>query len=496
MTTLKKKPETIVNVRSPDPHIVSNTKPFHDRLREEIDDTVMRKNVARVQKNIGAGRARIVEEMGEWEAWRDRAEEIRRHVLENLDYYLYTLSENVKKAGGHVFFAKTREEATDYIESILDKKESKLIVKSKSLLTEEIGLNERLAEKGIESIETDLGEFIVQMAEEKPAHVVIPAVNFSRREVRELLERRHGYQGSEEPTEMTAFVRDLLRPKFLAADVGITGCNFAVADSGSICLVTNEGNGRLVTTLPPTHIAVMGMERLVPSFADAELLIAMLCRSAVGAPLTSYISWLTPPRTSRNTDGPDEFHLVIVDNGRSDILGTVFDPILQCIRCGACMNICPCYRQVGGYGYGSIYPGPLGAVLAPLLGGYDTFGDMPQICSLCTACDTVCPVKIPLSGLIREHRRASVEMGIRPKAEGAALGMFGWINSHPTLWDTMMKTTARVHNTVVRDGQPLVNGPVIDKWLDARDLPQSDGESFRTWWKTHEKEMKKKEGKK
>lgn len=473
---------------APDVFLQTGTGPFHDRVRKEIDNRVMRRAVAKAQDLIGANRQKMVEEMGHWEDWRTRAEQIRRDVLENLDAYLWQLSESVERNGGNVFFARTKEEATGYILGVAHQKNAHKIIKAKSMVTEEIGLNHVLEEHGIEVIESDLGEYILQLAGDKPSHVVVPAIHKSRTEIRELLHRKLSYEGSEVPEDMTYFIRQKMRENFLTADIGVTGCNFAVAETGSVCLATNEGNARLATTLPKTHIAVMGMERLAPTFAEVDVLIAMLARSAVGAPLTGYNTWLTGPREADQADGPEEFHLVIVDNGRSEILGSEFQQILQCIRCGACMNTCPCYREIGGHGYGSIYPGPLGAVLAPLLGGYENFKDLPYVCSLCTACDSVCPVKIPLSGLIREHRRVEVEKGMRPRAEVETTKLFGWINARPTLWNTAMKVGGRTAGWFIRNGKAPIRVGAIGKWMEARDLPQPDGESFRSWFEEHQKE--------
>ena len=233
-------------------------------------------------------------------------------------------------------------------------------------------------------VETDLGEYLLQIVGDKPSHIVVPAIHKDRYKIRQELHDAVGYQGSEQPEEMNAFVRKVLRQDFLEADIGISGCNFAVAETGSVCLVTNEGNLRLATTLPKTHIAVMGMERLAPTFQEVDVLITMLARSAVGAKLTAYNTWLTGPRLEGETDGPEDFHLVIVDNGRSKILESEFKEVLRCIRCGACLNTCPAYRQIGGHGYGSIYPGPIGSVISPLLGGYEEFKELPYACSLCT----------------------------------------------------------------------------------------------------------------
>ncbi|AIR00226.1 iron-sulfur cluster-binding protein [Pluralibacter gergoviae] len=464
---------------------------FKTRIRQQIDDPVMRKAIAGAQERIGANRQKMVEELGHWEAWRERASQIRNHVLDNLDAYLYQLSEKVTENGGHVFFAATKEEATQYILQVAQAKRAKKIVKSKSMVTEEIGMNHVLQQAGIEVIETDLAEYILQLDGDAPSHIVVPAIHKDRQQIRRVLHDRLGYDGPDTPEAMTRFIRQKIREDFLSADIGVTGCNFAVAETGSVCLVTNEGNARMCTTLPKTHIAVMGMERLAPTFEEVDVLITLLARSAVGARLTGYNTWLTGPREAGNVDGPEEFHLVILDNGRSQVLGSAFRDVLRCIRCGACMNTCPAYRHIGGHGYGSIYPGPIGAVISPLLGGYRDFKDLPYACSLCTACDSVCPVQIPLSKLILRHRRVMAEQGMTPKAEQRAIKMFAYANSHPGLWKVGMVAGAQAASWFIKGGKAPLNIGAIGDWTEARDLPEADGESFRSWFKKHQaKEQK------
>lgn len=432
----------------------------------------------------------MVDELGHWEDWRDRAAQIRDHVLANLDAYLYQLSEKIEQHGGHVFFAQTKEEASQYILNIAKEKKAKKIVKAKSMVTEEIGLNPVLENAGINVIETDLAEFILQQAKDAPSHVVVPAIHKNRAQIRQIFHDKLGYNGSDTPEEMTRFVRQNIRDDFFTADIGITGCNFAVAETGSVCLVTNEGNARLSTTLPKTHIAVMGMERIAPTFKEVDILITMLARSAVGLRLTGYNTWLTGPKENDNVDGPEDFHLVIVDNGRSKIIGSEFKDILRCIRCGACMNTCPAYRHIGGQGYDSIYPGPVGAVLTPLLGGYKDFKNLPYVCSLCTACDSVCPVKIPLSNLIKKHREVMVEQGITPTTERNITRVFNYVNRHPMLWKVGMNMGAHATKWFIKEGKAPLNIGAIKAWTEARNLPEGDGESFRSWFKKHQKEEK------
>lgn len=411
------------------------------------------------------------------------SKQFRNHVLANLDAYLYQLSENVSKNGGKVYFAQTAQEATDYIRQVALAKNAKKIVKAKSMVTEEIGMNAVLEQAGMQVIETDFGEYLLQIADDKPSHIVVPAIHKDRHQIRKDLADKLGYDGPETPEAMTLFVREKIRQDFLEADIGISGCNFAVSETGSICLVTNEGNLRLTTTVPKTHIAVMGMERIAPTFQEVDVLITMLARSAVGAKLTGYNTWLTGPRLPGETDGPEEFHLVIVDNCRSKILKSEFEEVLRCIRCGACLNICPAYRQIGGHGYGSIYPGPIGAVISPLLGGYDEFKELPYACSLCQACNSVCPVKIPLAQLILKHRKKITEAGKTPMVERLSIFGFTMASAHPTLWNVGVKLGAKVAGKMIKDGKAPIKVGALAEWTKARDLPQPEGESFREWFK-------------
>ncbi|EQC3296050.1 LutB/LldF family L-lactate oxidation iron-sulfur protein [Proteus mirabilis] len=468
----------------------TSSLPFKTLIDRQVHDQIMQKAVANAQETIGRNRQKMVDELGHWEDWRDRAAQIRDHVLANLDAYLYQLSEKIEQHGGHVFFAQTKEEASQYILNIAKEKKAKKIVKAKSMVTEEIGLNPVLENAGINVIETDLAEFILQQAKDAPSHVVVPAIHKNRAQIRQIFHDKQGYNGSDTPEEMTRFVRQNIRDDFFTADIGITGCNFAVAETGSVCLVTNEGNARLSTTLPKTHIAVMGMERIAPTFKEVDILITMLARSAVGLRLTGYNTWLTGPKENDNVDGPEDFHLVIVDNGRSKIIGSEFKDILRCIRCGACMNTCPAYRHIGGQGYDSIYPGPVGAVLTPLLGGYKDFKNLPYVCSLCTACDSVCPVKIPLSNLIKKHREVMVEQGITPTTERNITRVFNYVNRHPMLWKVGMNMGAHATKWFIKEGKAPLNIGAIKAWTEARNLPEGDGESFRSWFKKHQKEEK------
>lgn len=461
---------------------------FNERLSSNLENDFMRGAVAGAQHRFQTRRSAAVDPL-DWEKWRNHGEEIRQHVLENLDYYLHELSTNVEARGGHVFFAQTAEEATEYISTIAKQKNAKKIVKAKSMVTEEINLNTHLEQLGCEVIETDLGEYILQLDDhDPPSHIVTPALHKNKDQIREVFEQKIGYTASSQPEELALHARKVLRDHYLTADIGITGCNFAVAETGSVCLVTNEGNADLVTALPKTQISVMGMERLVPTFEEMEVLVGMLTRSAVGQKLTSYITVLTGTKEALEVDGPEEFHLVIVDNGRSSILGGEFQSILQCIRCAACINTCPVYRHVGGHTYGSIYSGPIGAVLSPLLGGYDDYKELPYASTLCGACTDVCPVKIPLHQLLHKHREVIVEReGRAPISESLLMQAFGMGTSSQSIYQLGTKVASTVMKPFMKN-EKITNGPgPLKNWTAYRDFPSVQKERFRDWFEQHNK---------
>ncbi|MFX3623043.1 MAG: LutB/LldF family L-lactate oxidation iron-sulfur protein [Ectobacillus sp.] len=465
----------------------SNEK-FYDRIGSGIQDSVMRGAVSSAQERLYTRRLTAAEELGNWEEWRELGEQIRQHTLENLDYYLMQLSDNVAKRGGHVFFARTKEEAAQYIKEVVEKKQAKKVVKSKSMVTEEISMNQVLESIGCEVVESDLGEYILQVDDhEPPSHIVAPALHKNKSQIREVFKEKLGYEHSEDPYEMTKFVRKILREKFMEAEVGVTGCNFAVANTGSLCLVTNEGNADLAMAIPKTQIAVMGMERIVPTMEELDVLVGLLCRSAVGQKLTSYIT-VAGPIAEGEGDGPEEFHLVIVDNGRSGILGSEFRQVLQCIRCAACINVCPVYRHVGGHSYGSIYPGPIGAVLTPLLGGYDDYKELPYASSLCAACTDACPVKIPLHELLLKHRQVIVEKeGRAPLSEKLAMKMFGMGASSSALYKLGSKVAPAAMSPFTAGDRVSKGVGPLKNWTEIREFPAPSKERFRDWFKEHKK---------
>jgi L-lactate dehydrogenase complex protein LldF len=464
-------------------------KDFTKRVEKGLEDNFMRGAVRSAQGRLQTNRANAAEELGDWENWRNHGQEIRNHTMENLDYYLGQLSEKVAELGGHVFFAETAEEANQYVKEVVQKKQAKKIVKSKSMVTEEIALNDILESEGCEVVETDLGEYILQIDDhDPPSHIVAPALHKNKEQIRDVFQKRLGYTNTEKPEELTLFARQQLRKEFLSADIGITGCNFAVAESGSFALVTNEGNARLVTSLPKTQITVMGMERIVPTWEELDVLVSLLTRAAVGQKLTSYVTALTGPKGEGDADGPEEFHLVIIDNGRSKILGTEFQEALHCIRCAACINVCPVYRHVGGHAYGSIYPGPIGAVLTPLLGGYDEYKELPYASSLCGACTDVCPVKIPLHEHLIQHRRNIVEEEKKSTlGERMAMKAFSIGTGSSSLYKIGTKMAPFLVTPFVKEGK-ISKGPgPLKPWTNIREMPAPQKERFRDWFKNREK---------
>jgi L-lactate dehydrogenase complex protein LldF len=399
-------------------------------------------------------------ELPDVESLRERGREIRTRTIAELDRHLDEFTRAVEARGGHVHRCRTAAEARDTVVRICRDAGARLAAKSKSMVSEEIGLNEALSAAGVEPVETDLGEYILQLAGEHPVHIVAPALEKTAGDVAELLG-----EPSSEIGELTKAARRRLRRVFLEADVGITGANFGVAETGSICLVTNEGNGRLVSSLPRVHIALMGMERVVPTLADLAVLLRLLGRSGTGQKLTVYTTLVTGPRREGEQDGPDDLHVVVLDNGRSRLVGSPYHEMLNCIRCGACLNVCPVYRKTAGSAYGPVYSGPMGAVLIPLLVGLDKAPTLPHASSLCGACTAACPVKIPLHEYLLELRRDLVEERVAPLRERLAFAL--WSRA----WSG--RFGYRVSTRMARVGRPLAGlvGPGR-AWKRGRALPR------------------------
>ncbi len=407
------------------------------RFRQNAAEAVLNRSLRHAMRTatdmFAIKRAEGIESLP-MEAWREHASAIRMQVLDDLPAYLDRFCASARRAGAVVHRAKDGEVARDVVFSILKDHGARKIVKAKSMVTEEIHLNPYLEACGMEVVETDLGEYIVQIAGETPSHILAPAIHKSRRDVGQLFAEKLGVDYSDDPAVLVKIARNALRKEFLAADAGITGANFAVADSGSLVIFTNEGNGRMVTTLPPLHIAVLTIEKIIPSLAVLPLFIRLLARSATGQSISSYLSVVTGTQKAGEATGAKELHIVLVDNGRSEILSADFREILKCIRCSACMNVCPVYRVVGGHAYGSTYSGPMGIVLTTLLDGIERTHPLLDATTLCGACGDVCPVKVPLPRLLRRLRERRVEEGLTPKLEQTGMAGFGKVVQSPFLF--------------------------------------------------------------
>lgn len=479
--------------------ILYDERPFKVRIQECLANDFKQKAIETAQNVFYQKRQTLVDQVPDWEEFRTEAAGIRDHVLANLDYYVEQFAINAEKAGAKVYFADTDAEATTYALQIARDAEAKMVVKSKTILSEEIGLNEAFEKAGIEVNETDLAEFILQTADNNPpSHIVVPALHFARKEIRQIFHDKLGYEGTEDPEEMTRFVRHRIRERFLNADIGVTGCNFGVAETGTITIVSNEGNGRMASSMPKTHIAFVGMERLVPDFEALDVMMELLIRSSVGAKISNYFSMITGPAKPGEADGPEELHIIIVDNGRSNIVGGEFDEMLRCIRCGACMNICPVYRHITGHGYGSIYPGPMGAVLTPLLVGYDKAGDLPYASTLCGACTDHCPVKIPLHELLLKHRvNIADKAKLRPPVENLIFKTAATVFGNEFLFDNGTKIGALGMKLMSKDGQMsewTKNVPVLGGWMKSKEMGVLKTKKFRDVYAEYAAN-KKKEGK-
>jgi L-lactate dehydrogenase complex protein LldF len=439
------------------------------RFREVARDALAN---AHLQSALDAATARLYgnrveawDELEGLEALRDRAHEIRMRTIADLDAHVTRFTSALEARGGRVRFCATAAEACEYVVGVCRAADAKVAAKSKSMASEEIRLNEALEAAGVRPVETDLGEYILQLAGEHPAHIVAPAIEKTKEDVAVLLSRAEGapVEAALEPLAQAA--RRQLRDVFRTADVGITGANFGVCETGTICLVTNEGNGRLVSSLPRVHVAILGMERLVPTLDELAVLLKLLARSGTGQRLTTYTTLITGPRRAGEQDGPEELHVVVLDNGRSNLRRGRYAEMLACIRCGACLNVCPVYRKSGGAAYGPVYSGPMGAVLAPLLVGLEHAPALPHASSLCGACTAACPVKIPLHELLLDLRRDLVADGVAPRSERLAFALWSLAWSRPWAY--------RLSARLARLGQRLgaVAGPGR-AWSQGRALPR------------------------
>ncbi|MBX3677038.1 MAG: iron-sulfur cluster-binding protein [Rhodocyclaceae bacterium] len=452
---------------------------FKARAGAAAADRVLQGKLATAKGLFVDGRRRAVAEI-DLEATRDASQTIRNRAVEHLDLWLERFEQEATRRGGQVLWARDGAEICRLVTEIARRHDVKKAIKSKSMLSEEAGLNAALEAAGVQPVETDLGEYILQINDnEPPSHIIAPVIHKTKEEVADLFARVHGKPRKTEIGEMTREAREMLRQHFLSADMGISGGNFLVAETGSVALVTNEGNGRMVTTLPRVHVVITGVEKVIPTLEDLATLMRILPRSATGQSISNYFSVLTGVKRPEDTDGPEHLYFILVDNGRVGLLGSEFQDMLRCIRCAACMNHCPVYQTVGGHAYGWVYPGPMGAVLTPLFVGIENALDLPHAATMCNQCSVVCPVKIPLPDLMRKLREQQVARSLRPWGERAALRLWAWLARHPTLYAFAAKLGVRYLNWLAEGGDRIRVMGVAPSWTAGRDFPAPEGRTFR-----------------
>jgi L-lactate dehydrogenase complex protein LldF len=454
---------------------------FPKAAKTAVADSQLRHNLTHATHTIRAKRASAVAELDDWEQLRQAAKVIKDHTLANLDTYLLRLEENVTKAGGHVHWARDAAEANAIVATLARQAKADRVVKVKSMATQEIGLNEALAANGIQAIETDLAELIVQLDHDLPSHILVPAIHKNRAEIRDIFRREmpDAPPGlTDDPAQLAAAARTHLRQEFLKATVGISGANFAIAGTGSLVVVESEGNGRMCVTLPETLISVVGIEKILPSWRDLEVFLALLPRSSTAERMNPYTSIWTGVS---GADGPKEFHLVLVDNGRTASLADQTGrQALRCIRCSACLNVCPVYERTGGHAYGSPYPGPIGAIISPQLRGLESAVDrsLPFASTLCGACYEVCPVAINIPEAL-VHLRAKVK---HTMTERTVFHLSALVLQSPRKLAAAQRFASASRKIVARSGRIRRLPPPLSGWTDTRDAPAPPPESFRAWW--------------
>jgi L-lactate dehydrogenase complex protein LldF len=461
---------------------------FKANAKAALADAELQKALALVEVNFIVRRRAAADQLPEFEALRDEARDIKDHALAHLDLYLEEYEKRVVANGGHVHFAVDAEEARRIVLDVCRRLDAKTVTKGKTMIGEEIGINSFLEANGVVPIETDLGEYLIQLRGELPSHIIAPAVHLTKAQVAADFRRCHADLPRDrdltEPTTLAAEARTVLRQKFLAADVGITGANFLIAETGSSVIVTNEGNGDLTQTLPKAHIVLASIDKVVPTLEDLSQLLRVLARSATGQEASVYTTVSTGPRRADDPDGPNEYHVVILDNGRSNMLGGQFRDILRCIRCGACMNHCPVYSAIGGHAYGWVYPGPMGAVMTPALVGIDKTGHLPNASTFCGRCEEVCPVRIPLPKMLRHWREREFERRLSPATVRAGLRFWAFFARHPRLYGLATLVFARSLAWFGRRRGRFRFLPFARGWTRHRDFPAPMGSTFQAQWRS------------
>ncbi|MFN6961607.1 MAG: LutB/LldF family L-lactate oxidation iron-sulfur protein [Rhodocyclaceae bacterium] len=458
----------------------SRARDFKANSEAALANPVLQANMRKAKGKFVDKRAIAIKELDDFEDTREAAKAIRNRVIENLDLWLEKFEQTATARGAKVLWAKDGAEICRLVVEIGKRHGVKKVVKSKSMLSEEAGLNLALTAAGIQPVETDLGEYILQInGNEPPSHIIAPVVHKSLDEVADLFHATHHTPRKTDIPALTREAREVLREHFVTAEMGISGGNFLIAETGSVALVTNEGNGRMVTTLPRVHVVITGIEKVIPTLEDLATLMRLLPRSATGQSISNYVSVLTGTQAEGESDGPQHLYFILVDNGRADLVGSEFQDMLRCIRCGACMNHCPVYQTIGGQAYGWVYPGPMGSVLTPLFTGLENAIDLPHAATLCNQCGVVCPVEIPLAELLRKLREKQVERHLRPWNERIALRLWAWVASRPALYGLGTRLAVR-YLMWLADGKASI--PVLgiaSEWSKGRNFPAPEGKTFR-----------------
>ncbi|GLK80402.1 LutB/LldF family L-lactate oxidation iron-sulfur protein [Methylopila turkensis] len=466
---------------------VPTSPAFKENAHRALHDEALQRALGNVEVGFIGKRKKASDKLPEFEALRDSARDIKNHTLAHLDLYIEAYEAKVRASGGHVHFAPTAADARKIVADICQRVGARTVAKGKTMVSEEIDLNAHLEAIGVQPIETDLGEYIIQLRNERPSHIVAPVIHLNRDQIEANFRAAH--QGLPEdrdlsaPESLLAEARAMLRAKFLAADVGITGANFLVAETGSSIIVTNEGNGDLSQTLPKVHIVLASIEKLVPTLDDAAQMLRVLARSATGQEITVYTTFSTGPRRPDDVDGPAEYHVVLLDNGRSAMLAGEFREMLRCIRCAACMNHCPVYHAVGGHAYGWVYPGPMGAVLSPSLIGVEKAGHLPNASTFCGRCESVCPVRIPLPKLMRHWREREFERNLSPAPVRYGLKAWGFFVRRPGLYRLATRVGMAGLALIGRKKGRFRSLPLAGGWTATRDLAAPQGGTFQARWK-------------
>jgi L-lactate dehydrogenase complex protein LldF len=454
---------------------------FKRRASEAIADARLQKNLRRFGSGFAEKRAAARAAYGAeaFEALRAASTVIRDRALVSLDAWLLRFEAEATRRGTQVLWAESAAEVREQVLAICRAHGLRKAIKSKSMVSEEAALNAALEANGVTPVETDLGEYIIQLAKEPPSHIIAPAIHKDLEQVAELFERHHGRARLDDPERLTREAREMLRAHFLDADLGISGGNFLIAETGSVALVTNEGNGRMVSTLPRVHIAITGIEKVIPTLEDLATLNRILPRSATGQEISNYVSLLTGPRAEDERDGPEHMYVILVDAGRTGLLGGDLQEMLRCIRCGACMNHCPVFQTVGGHAYGWVYPGPMGSVLTPVYQGIENALELPQASTLCGACSAACPVQIPLPELLRKLREKQMARRLRPWSERAGLRVWAFAATRPRLYALLARIGARALKAMGGRNGRIARLPLGGGWTRGRDFPAPEGRTFR-----------------